>query len=66
MGTQWLDQTRYADGVPMTVRNKSDHIAFLDLKTPGQLERATTIVVLPGEAIQFPIAGNGVGKLWSV
>lgn len=59
MGTQWLDASEYADGVVMSIRNRSDQIAFLDFKKMGEVERATTIVVMPGDAIKFPLAGAG-------
>lgn len=69
MGTQWLEPSAYGS-VPMTIRNKTNHIAFVDMRMIGSMEQATTLVIMPGEAIRFPLAGKGavgsasVGALW--
>ncbi len=60
MGTQWLAATEYANGITMSVKNKSQQIAFMDLQNPMNNQRATTAVVMPGGEIRFPLAGVGV------
>lgn len=58
MGTQWLPPERYLGGTPMSVRNMTSSIAFLDMLDPASKERSTTLVVMPGETIAFPLVGH--------
>jgi hypothetical protein len=70
MGTQFLPLESYRNAVPIIIRNKSDMVAFVDLRNPNTQEIATTAVLLPGEAIKFPNVGHSVagsvsvGTLW--
>lgn len=70
MGTQWMESTAYEGATSIIITNKSNLIAFVELLKVGSKERATTALVMPGEAIRFPVAGNAVlgsvstGETW--
>lgn len=66
MWTEFLDASEYRDGVPMTVRNGTEQVAFVSMETVGSKKLATTLVVMPGEAIRFRLAGRGAAGSVSV
>jgi len=60
MWTEFLDPEDYREGVPMSVRNGTEQIAFVSMETVGSKKLSTTLVVMPGETVRFRLAGRGV------